>query len=137
MIFKYELKNIGEIAEKFIENIDETRVFAFNGAMGAGKTTFIKAICEKLGVKEPVNSPTFSIINEYSTAYGQTVYHFDCYRINSVKDAVNLGAEDYFYSGSLCFIEWAENIIQILPQNTKNVDIQIIDTKTRELKVKD
>ncbi|MDR1544943.1 MAG: tRNA (adenosine(37)-N6)-threonylcarbamoyltransferase complex ATPase subunit type 1 TsaE [Prevotellaceae bacterium] len=134
MIFQYKLENISEIAENFIENIGENCVFAFNGAMGAGKTTFIKAICEKLGVKEPVNSPTFSIINEYLAADGNVIYHFDCYRINDVKDIVNLGAEDYLHSGNLCLLEWAENIAAILPENTVNIDIEAVDNFTRKIK---
>ncbi|MDR0829602.1 MAG: tRNA (adenosine(37)-N6)-threonylcarbamoyltransferase complex ATPase subunit type 1 TsaE [Prevotellaceae bacterium] len=137
MIFHSTLENIEDTAKKFIEQIGSNRVFAFNGEMGAGKTTFIKAICELLGVKEPVNSPTFSIVNEYVAESGKIIYHFDCYRINDVKEALNIGAEEYLYSGNLCFIEWAENIAPILPEHTVNVDIQIVDDKTRRLIMKD
>ena len=104
------LEKINEAAKIFISNIGNKTVFAFNGKMGAGKTTFIKSICEMLGVKETVNSPTFSIVNEYETSERDIIYHFDCYRLNKVQDALNLGAEDYLYSGNLCFIEWAENM---------------------------
>ena len=111
-------------ARKFIEGIGDRRVFAFNGKMGAGKTTFIKAICEVMGVQETVNSPTFSIVNEYEAADGRIIYHFDCYRINTVQEALDLGAEEYLYSGNLCFIEWSENIAPLLPDSLVNVDIE-------------
>ena len=115
---------IHDTARKFIEGIGDRRVFAFNGKMGAGKTTFIKAICEVMGVQETVNSPTFSIVNEYEAADGRIIYHFDCYRINTVQEALDLGAEEYLYSGNLCFIEWSENIAPLLPDNLVNVDIE-------------
>ena len=125
MILEIEsLKTINETARKFIDQIGEHTVFAFNGKMGAGKTTFIKAICETMGVKETVNSPTFSIVNEYEAADGRIIYHFDCYRINKIQEALDLGAEEYLYSGNLCFIEWSENIAPILPDSIVNVDIE-------------
>lgn len=99
--------------------------------MGAGKTTFIKAICEEMGVLETVNSPTFSIVNEYETQEGEIIYHFDCYRINKVQDAVDLGAEEYLYSGNYCFIEWAENIEPILPENAVRVTIEEVEDGVR------
>jgi len=123
-----EIKNlasIGDAAKKFTQQIGTGAVFAFRGKMGAGKTTFIKAICEELGVLETVNSPSFAIINEYqSETTGKTIYHFDFYRINSIQEAINIGAEDYFNSGSLCFIEWPENVAPLLPDNTVWVDIE-------------
>jgi len=115
---------IHDTARKFIEGIGDRRVFAFNGKMGAGKTTFIKAICEVMGVQETVNSPTFSIVNEYEAADGRIIYHFDCYRINTVQEALDLGAEEYLYSGNLCFIEWSENMAPLLPDTLVNVDIE-------------
>ncbi len=118
------LDSIQETAEQFIELIGENRIFAFNGNMGAGKTTFIKAICEELGVKENVNSPTFAIVNEYEAADKKIIYHFDCYRINKIQEALDLGAEEYLYSGNLCFIEWAENIASLLPDSMVNVNIE-------------
>jgi len=122
-----EIKNlaaIGEAARAFIQQTNNRTVFAFRGKMGAGKTTFIKALCEELGVLETVNSPSFAIINEYvSETTGDTIYHFDFYRINSIQEAVNIGAEDYFNSGSLCFIEWAEKVESLLPDDTVWVDI--------------
>jgi len=118
------LNTIHKTAQEFIELIGENTVFAFNGKMGAGKTTFIKAVCEMLGVKETVNSPTFSIVNEYEGTNGRIIFHFDCYRINKVQEALDFGAEEYLYSGNLCFIEWSENIAPILPESIVNVDIE-------------
>lgn len=118
------LKSIRQTAQQFINLIGNRSVFAFNGKMGAGKTTFIKSICEELGVKETVNSPTFSIVNEYETSDGKIIFHFDCYRINKIQEALDLGAEEYLYSGNLCFIEWSENIAPILPDLIVNVDIE-------------
>ena len=118
------LKTIHQTAQKFINQIGEQTVFAFNGKMGAGKTTFIKSICETMGVKETVNSPTFSIVNEYEAADGRIIYHFDCYRITKIQEALDLGAEEYLFSGNLCFIEWSENIAPILPDSLVNVDIE-------------
>ena len=118
------LDTIHHTARQFIDQIGERTVFAFNGKMGAGKTTFIKAICEEMGVKETVNSPTFSIENEYEGSGNRIIYHFDCYRINNIQEALDLGAEEYLYSGNLCFIEWSENIAPLLPDNLVNVDIE-------------
>jgi len=118
------LSAIGNAAKAFAQQIGDRTVFAFKGKMGAGKTTFIKAVCEALGVSETVNSPSFAIINEYvSDITGETIYHFDFYRINSVQEATNIGAADYFNGGSLCFIEWPEKVESLLPDNTVWVDI--------------
>ena len=130
MKIEYNLNDINHVARKFIEQIGENKVFAFNGSMGAGKTTFIKAVCEELGVEDVINSPTFAIINEYESRVG-TIYHFDCYRLKNIQEALNLGAEEYLYSGNLCFIEWAENIENIMPDNTINVNIEVIGTEKR------
>ena len=127
------LDNIHETARQFIDQIGNRTVFAFNGKLGAGKTTFIKAICEVLGVNETVNSPTFSIVNEYEAADGRIIYHFDCYRINKVQEALDLGAEEYLYSGNLCFIEWSENIAPLLPDSIVNVDIEETDAGNRNV----
>lgn len=119
---KYQIKSLDEIrnvARQFIGNMGDRTVFAFDAPMGTGKTTFIKSICEELGVKDVINSPTFSIINEYRCEPGgELIYHFDCYRLEKLQDALNLGAEDYFASGALCFIEWPEVIEDILPYDT-------------------
>ncbi|HLP04325.1 MAG TPA: tRNA (adenosine(37)-N6)-threonylcarbamoyltransferase complex ATPase subunit type 1 TsaE [Paludibacter sp.] len=129
------LENIHETALKFIEEIGDRTVFAFNGKMGAGKTTFIKAICETMGVKETVNSPTFSIVNEYMADDGRVIYHFDCYRIQKVQEALDLGAEEYLYSGNLCFIEWSENIAPLLPDWTVDVEIEEMENGTRNVMI--
>jgi len=125
MILKIEsLETIRTTARQFVDQIGDRTVFAFNGKMGAGKTTFIKAICEVMGVQETVNSPTFSIVNEYEAADGRIIYHFDCYRITTAQEALDLGAEEYLYSGNLCFIEWSENMAPLLPDTLVNVDIE-------------
>lgn len=124
------LEHIGEAARQFIAQMGTHKVFAFNGSMGAGKTTFIKAICEALGVVDTVNSPTFAIVNEYEAANDLIIYHFDCYRLTKIQEALDLGAEEYLYSGNICFIEWAENMEQILPEDLVNVDITV-DAKTQ------
>jgi tRNA threonylcarbamoyladenosine biosynthesis protein TsaE len=127
------IEEIHDTAKKFVKKIGDKKIFAFNGKMGAGKTTFIKAICEVMGVKETINSPTFSIVNEYEAADGSIIYHFDCYRINKIQEALDLGAEEYLYSGNLCFIEWSENIAPLLPDTLVNVDIHEIENKKREI----
>lgn len=136
MIEIKSLNTINKSAEEFINQIGYNKVFAFNGKMGAGKTTFIKAVCEVLGVKETINSPTFSIVNEYETENGQIIYHFDCYRIKNVQEAIDMGTEEYLYSENLCFIEWAENIAPLLPELTVNVDIVEIENNKRNITLK-
>ena len=104
-----KLDNIREAAKQFIANIGDSTVFAFYGNMGAGKTTFVKAVCEELGVDDVITSPTFSIVNEYrSEQTGELIYHFDFYRVKKIEEVYDMGFEDYFYSGALCFIEWPE-----------------------------
>jgi tRNA threonylcarbamoyladenosine biosynthesis protein TsaE len=116
--------------------MDARRVFAFHGAMGAGKTTFIKAVCRELGVTGVINSPTFAIINEYSLGdNGGLVYHFDFYRINSANEAQDLGLADYFASGELCFIEWPEVVEGLLPDDAVHVFIHEKDGGERELTI--
>jgi len=127
------LDTIHNTARQFIDQMGDRTVFAFNGKMGAGKTTFIKAICEEMGVKETVNSPTFSIVNEYEGTGKKIIYHFDCYRINNIQEALDLGAEEYLYSGNLCFIEWSENIAPLLPDSITNVDIEENENGKREV----
>lgn len=131
------LESIREAAKTFIANMDDRTVFAFHGGMGAGKTTFIKAICEELGVEDVVNSPTFAIVNEYrSESTAELIYHFDFYRINKLSEAEELGATDYFYSGALCFIEWAEKIEEMLPGDVVNVYITEQADGSRMIEVK-
>ena len=118
------LSEIEQAAKTFVEAMDQNTVFAFYGKMGAGKTTFIKAVCEALGVTDVVNSPTFSIVNEYrSETTGELIYHFDFYRIKKLEEVYDMGYEDYFYSGAVCFIEWPELIEPLLPDDAVKVSI--------------
>lgn len=126
------LDNIRESAREFINNIGSHKVFAFYGKMGAGKTTFIKAICEELGVDDVITSPTFAIINEYS-GKNETIYHFDFYRIKKLEEVYDMGYEDYFYSGALCFIEWPELIEEVLPEDAVKVQITEKEDGTRAI----
>lgn len=112
-----------EIARELINHCPNQRVFAFYGEMGAGKTTFIKALCSELGVTDIIQSPTFAIINEYRRQNGEPVYHFDFYRIKKLEEAYDIGYEDYLYSGCYCFIEWPELIEELLPAGTVRVTI--------------
>lgn len=119
------LDSIEEVAKEFINLMGDDTIFAFYGKMGAGKTTFIKALCKALGVEDEVNSPTFAIVNEYrSETTAELIYHFDFYRIKKVEEVYDLGYEDYFYSGALCFIEWPELIEELLPEDTKKISIE-------------
>ena len=114
-----------EAARTFVRAIDQATVFAFYGKMGAGKTTFIKAVCEELGVTDVVNSPTFSIVNEYrSDTTEELIYHFDFYRIQRLEEVYDMGYEDYFYSGALCFVEWPELVDELLPGDAVKVQIE-------------
>lgn len=131
-----DLSSLNEAAQAFIEKMDDRTVYAFHGSMGAGKTTFIKAICEVLGVEDVINSPTFAIVNEYrSEKSNELIYHFDFYRINKVSEAEEIGTEDYFYSGALCFIEWPEMIKELLPHDVINVSIEENEDGTRTVTI--
>ena len=115
---------IHETAREFIRLMGDDTVFAFYGKMGAGKTTFIKALWQELGVEDEVNSPTFAIVNEYrSQTTAELIYHFDFYRIKKLEEVYDMGYEDYFYSGALCFIEWPELVEELLPMDAKKVTI--------------
>ena len=129
------LADINEAAKQFIEHMGDGKVFAFYGKMGAGKTTFIKAICEELGVDDVITSPTFAIVNEYQSATtGDSIYHFDFYRIKKLEEVYDMGYEDYFYSGSLCFLEWPELIDDLLPEDATKVTIEATDDGGRVVK---
>lgn len=136
---KYIITDISQIdaaAAAFVKHIGERRIFAFYGEMGAGKTTFVKAVCQQLGVEDTVNSPTFAIVNEYdSPSLDYPIYHFDFYRIKRLDEAYDIGAEDYFYGGGLCFIEWPELIEPLLPEETVRVVIRVLGDGTREIVV--
>jgi tRNA threonylcarbamoyladenosine biosynthesis protein TsaE len=122
-IYIENLNAINIAAQDFIKKIKNKKVFAFYGEMGAGKTTFIKAICENLGVEDMINSPTFSIVNEYLGADGNIIYHMDCYRIEKESEATDIGVTGYLYSGNYCFIEWPEKIKRLLPDDMVKVKI--------------
>ena len=130
-----DLSSIRESAKEFIAQMGDHRVFLFYGSMGAGKTTFIRAICEELGVTDVVNSPTFAIVNEYTDGKGQPIYHFDFYRINKVEEAYDFGYEDYFYSGNVCFVEWPEMIEELLPADAVRVSIQEMPDGSRKVNI--
>lgn len=127
MSMEIRIKSIEEIAvaaKEFVAAMGERKVFAFYGKMGAGKTTFIKAVCEELGVEDVINSPTFAIVNEYVDGQGEPVYHFDFYRIKNQQEVMDLGYEDYVYSGHVCFMEWPELIENLLPDDAVKVTIE-------------
>ena len=141
IIFSMEIKinsldNIREAAKQFIAAMEDNTVFAFYGKMGAGKTTFIKAVCEELGVTDVINSPTFAIVNEYrSDETGELIYHFDFYRIKKLDEVYDMGYEDYFYSGALCFIEWPELVEEVLPGDAVKVTIEEVEDGTRSVRL--
>ena len=123
-----------ESAKKFLSLTSGRKIFAFFGSMGAGKTTIIKAICEALGAKDIVTSPTFTIVNEYMTYSGESIYHIDFYRIKKTEEVFDFGIEEYLGSGSYCFMEWPELVEGILPPETVNVRITVDDNEQRILK---
>ena len=132
------LDQIHEAARQFIAEMGDNTVFALYGKMGAGKTTFIKAVCEELGVSDVITSPTFAIVNEYrSDTAGELIYHFDFYRIKKLEEVYDMGYEDYFYSGALCFIEWPELVEERLPGNTIKVTIEEIENGERKVTLED
>lgn len=131
------IENITEVAHEFVAQMGDETVYAFYGEMGAGKTTFINALCKELGVEDDTtNSPSFSIINEYrSDTTAELIYHFDLYRLESLEEAFDIGVEDYFDSGALCFLEWPERIDDILPGDTVKVTITVNDDDTRTITI--
>lgn len=135
---KYLVKNEVElpgVAARLIQDIGQKRVVLFYGQMGAGKTTLIKELCLAIGVDDTVTSPTFSIVNEYHDNVGDSVYHFDFYRIEDETEVLDLGYEDYFFSGSYCFIEWPEKIPNLLPDNTVKVDVEVDQNNNRLISI--
>lgn len=124
-------ERLAEVADDLIREFGDQRVFALYGAMGAGKTTFIQAVCRQLGSDDTVTSPTFAIVNEYAVNGGSSVYHFDFYRIRDLEEAFDLGYEDYFYGGSYCLIEWPERIEALLPEKYVRVEIVVEPDDTR------
>jgi tRNA threonylcarbamoyladenosine biosynthesis protein TsaE len=133
------IEALPQAAEEFVGLMDDRTIYAFNGEMGAGKTTFISALCQALGVDaEEANSPSFAIINEYrSDTTAELIYHFDLYRLESVEEALEIGVEDYFDSGALCLLEWPERIEVLLPDDTVRVDTKVNDDNSRDIIIND
>ncbi|MFM6968966.1 MAG: tRNA (adenosine(37)-N6)-threonylcarbamoyltransferase complex ATPase subunit type 1 TsaE [Sediminibacterium sp.] len=129
------LTDLPQAAQEVLNYATEQRVFLFSGEMGAGKTTFIKALCSELGVEHPVSSPTFALVNEYAYP-GGSVYHFDCYRLKKPEEALDLGFEEYINSGQYCFIEWPEQIEGLWPEQYVWVDIRATGTDSRQIELK-
>lgn len=124
---------LSPIAKDIIKELPKGAVVALYGEMGAGKTTFVHALCQEMGIKGAINSPTFSIINEYETDHGELVYHFDFYRIKSVEEAYDFGYEEYFNSGYYCFIEWPQLIESLLPAFVTRINIEVLPDETRKI----
>ncbi|HKM43909.1 MAG TPA: tRNA (adenosine(37)-N6)-threonylcarbamoyltransferase complex ATPase subunit type 1 TsaE [Dysgonamonadaceae bacterium] len=134
----FVLKDISDIdtaAKIFVEKFGDKKIFAFYGEMGAGKTTFIKAVCKSMEVTGTITSPTFSLVNEYETDNGMTIYHFDFYRIENIEEVYDFGYEDYFYSDKMCFIEWPELVETLLPEDVVEVKISVDDNEQRLISV--
>jgi len=129
----YKEEELEGAAQVLIGEFKNNRVFIFSGAMGSGKTTFIKYICKVLGVTAGISSPTFSLVNEYEGSNGSVVYHFDFYRIKDIQEAYDIGYEEYFYSGHYCFIEWPEKIPGLVPADAVEIKIEIKNNNSREL----
>lgn len=124
-----------QAAREFVKLLDKGRLFAFYGKMGSGKTTFIKSICEELGVEDTINSPTFAIVNEYEDRSQNTIYHFDFYRIKSLEEVYNMGYEEYLYGDAICFMEWPELVEELLPEETVKVFVEELEDTTRSVKI--
>lgn len=127
------LEDYNRAARTFLNSIGEVSVMAFSGELGAGKTTFIQALCRELGVATEVNSPTFSLVNEYFTPDGSSIFHFDLYRIEDPAELYDMGYEEYFFSGELCLIEWPEKARELIPDDALHVEIRVLENLTREL----
>ncbi|MCB0805933.1 MAG: tRNA (adenosine(37)-N6)-threonylcarbamoyltransferase complex ATPase subunit type 1 TsaE [Bacteroidales bacterium] len=131
-----DISSLENVAKSLLTAYPDHRIFAFYGKMGAGKTTFIKKLCEYLQVTDEVTSPTFAIVNVYATTPGDEIFHFDFYRINHLKEIYDIGYEDYFYSGSYCFIEWPELAEEILPEATLKISLEVSEDEiTRVLRI--
>lgn len=135
MEVNFTLDKIKEAAIKLLSVSATYKVLAFHGEMGAGKTTFIHALCEVMEVKDAVSSPTFSIINQYKTAGGKTVYHMDLYRMKDENEAINAGVEDCLFSGNACLVEWPEKAPGIFPDDTLHITITYVNDNTRKLQI--
>lgn len=131
----YTLKQLPQIAQQIID-VSSKKTLLFYGSMGVGKTTLIKEIVKQLGVNDVVSSPTFSLVNEYQTRNGETIYHFDFYRIHSEEEALDIGIEDYFYNNDWCFIEWPEKVKNLLPLNAVEIHLSLNNDETRNILIK-
>lgn len=129
------LEDLDRVAGEFLKQVGDRTIFALYGPMGVGKTTFVKAIAASMEVEDDVSSPTFAIVNEYVAKNGESIYHFDFYRVNSIAEALDLGYEEYFYSGNKCFIEWPEKIGELLPLDTVNCYLSENPDGSRELRI--
>jgi tRNA threonylcarbamoyladenosine biosynthesis protein TsaE len=136
MEMEFELNGIETAAKRFLEAMKDYNVFAFHGNLGAGKTTFIRAICLELGVTDHVTSPTFGIINNYQTSRGIIIYHIDLYRVKNIAEAVDAGVEDCLYSGGICFVEWPGKFFNLLPIDTVQVYLEVTGEFQRRLEIK-
>lgn len=130
----FSLDQIQETAEQIIAQ-NPKKIILFNGEMGVGKTTLIKQLCKVLGVEDATSSPTFSLVNEYYASNNQIVYHFDFYRLNKETEALDMGVDDYLYSGNWCFIEWPEKIANLLPEETSTITIELLTDGQRKLEL--
>jgi tRNA threonylcarbamoyladenosine biosynthesis protein TsaE len=133
---EFTLETIHAVAVEILQQLNDYKIWAFDAAMGAGKTTFIHALCDVLQVTDTVSSPTFSIINQYKTKSGQTIYHLDLYRIKDEEEAIQAGVEDVLYSGELCLVEWPEKIASLLPANAVYLFIETINSATRRITIR-
>lgn len=132
MTITFSIEQLDLVAKQILEQ-NPSKVLLFNGEMGAGKTTLIKKLCENLGVNEPTSSPTFSLVNEYYTTNNQYIYHFDCYRLKTEIEALDMGIDEYLYSGDWCFIEWAEKISNLIPEQHSVITIEVLADGNRKL----
>lgn len=130
------VEELRAVAPEILKAIGSTRVVTLHAPMGAGKTTLIKEMCDTIGTDSIVNSPTFAIVNDYEMHSGESVYHFDMYRLKDIVEAVDMGCEDYFYSGSYCFVEWPDIIESLLPDDVKDIEIVVDDDGTRHITVR-
>lgn len=131
LLIASSIEDLGAVAKEILSEMSDSRIFAFKGAMGAGKTTLIKSFCEVLEVSEVVSSPTFALVNEYSDKNSEPVYHFDFYRIKKIEEVYDIGYEEYFYSDFYCFIEWPELVSSLLPEKYVEVNIQVEEDEQR------
>ncbi|WP_348822168.1 tRNA (adenosine(37)-N6)-threonylcarbamoyltransferase complex ATPase subunit type 1 TsaE [Flavobacterium aestuarii] len=135
MTITFSIEQLPETAQQILDQ-NPNKVILFNGEMGVGKTTLIKQLCKTLGVQDATSSPTFSLVNEYQTSNNETVYHFDFYRLNKETEALDMGVDDYLYSGNWCFIEWSEKIANLIPPQHTVINIGLLPTGERLLELK-